>query len=147
MSILSTMAASSAFASDTKSARLPRRRASRATGNTPFTARTEPSRASSPTKLKFSNGELSSPSVTAIIPSAIGKSKLGPSFFDVGWRQVDRCATARPVVAAVRDGSCDPVATFLYCGVWQTHDNDVWIAAGAVYFDLNFVRVHSINGS
>ena len=37
--------------------------------------------ASSPTKLKFSNGELSSSSVTAIIPRAIGRSKLGPSFF------------------------------------------------------------------
>jgi hypothetical protein len=63
----------------TMSACLPRRRASIATGNTPFTGRTAPVSASSPTKLKRSNIEPSSSSLTAIIPSAIGRSKLGPS--------------------------------------------------------------------
>ena len=95
MSILFTIAASSAFASGTNSARLPRRRASNATGSTPLTGRTLPSSASSPTKLNFSNAEVFSSSATAIIPSAIGKSKLGPSFL--------MSAGARLIVVRRRD--------------------------------------------
>src|SRR5260370_14938047 len=78
MSILFTIAASSAFASGTNRACLPRRRASTATGSTPLTGRTLPSSASSPTKLNFSNAEVLSPSATAITAAAIGRPDLGP---------------------------------------------------------------------
>src|SRR5439155_2817073 len=65
------------------------------TGSTPLTGRTLPSKASSPTKLNFSNAEVLSPSATAIIPSAIGRSKLGPSFL--------MSAGARLIVVRLRD--------------------------------------------
>src|SRR5262249_31995515 len=58
--------------------------------------RTLPSSASSPTKLNFSNAEVLSSSLTAIIPSAIGRSKLGPSFL--------MSAGARLIVVRLRDG-------------------------------------------
>src|SRR6266849_1737914 len=141
MSILSTMAASCAFASGTNRACLPRRRASNATGSTPLTARTAPSKASSPTKLNFSNVDVSISSLTAIIPSAMGRSKLGPSFLI--------SAGARLIVVRPR-GQKYPllltVAAFLGRRVGQADDDNHGMAAARIYFNFNFVSIYSVNG-
>ena len=50
-------------------------------GSTPLTGRTAPFRASSPTMTKFSSWSLSICSLAATMPMAMGRSKLGPSFF------------------------------------------------------------------
>src|SRR5262249_46932358 len=65
---------------------------------------------------------------------------------NVGRREVDRCTAARPIVTAVRDGSRDAVAALLHRRVWQSNDDNDRIAAGTVYLDFHFIRVHAVNG-
>ena len=107
-------------------ARLPRRRASSATGKTPFTGRTAPLSASSPTKLKLSNGL--------------------PFLFYIGWREIDRGPPARPKIAAIADRGRDPVAALLYRRIRQTNDHNVRIAIGGINLDLDFVSVDAEDG-
>lgn len=57
------------------------RRASIAIGKTPLIGRTSPLSASSPAMRQRPSRGISAPSATAIMPMAIGRSKLGPSFF------------------------------------------------------------------
>src|SRR5712672_957469 len=131
MSILSTMAASSALASGTNNARLPRRRASNATGKTPFTARTAPSKASSPTKLKFSKGDLS---------KRDRQIEAWSLFLDVGRCEIDCGSAAGPKVSAICNRSRHAVAALFHGGIRQADDNNVWVAASSVDFYFNFVR-------
>src|SRR5216684_7995217 len=145
MSILLTIAASSAFASGTKSACLPRRRASKATGSTPLTGRTLPSSANSPTKLNFSNAEVFSSSATAIIPSAIGRLKLGPSFL--------MSAGARLIVVRLRDHLYALLAIAVRtrsllsftAGTRQAHNDHLRVARAGVDFAFHFVSVNAVN--
>src|SRR4029453_5111156 len=68
-----------------------------------------------------------------------------PLLLDIGWGKIDRGAAARPVIAAIRNCRRDPVAALFHSGIWQANDDNIRISAGAVYFDLNFVRVHAVN--
>ena len=76
----STIAASAAFAAGRITAFIPWSRAATAIGRAPLIGRISPVRASSPmTKQRSSRGN-SARSAAATIPTAIGRSKLGPSF-------------------------------------------------------------------
>ena len=77
----STTAASAAFSAGTSTPVLPSAFARNATGSTPLHGRTAPVSASSPTMMKLSSWSVSSCSLAASMPSAMGRSKLGPSFF------------------------------------------------------------------
>ena len=76
-----TTAASAAFSAGTSTPILPSARARRAIGRTPLHGRTAPVSASSPTMTKLSSWSVSICSLAASMPSAMGRSKLGPSFF------------------------------------------------------------------
>jgi len=76
----STTAASAAFSAGTRTPAFPSARARQAMGKTPLTGRIAPSRANSPTITKFSSWSVTNCSVAPRMPTAIGKSKLGPSF-------------------------------------------------------------------
>ncbi len=76
-----TTPASAAFSGGTRIPARPSARARSAIGSTPLTDRTAPLSASSPTMTKFSSWSLTICSLAAAMPMAIGRSKLGPSFF------------------------------------------------------------------
>src|SRR4029077_20732954 len=63
----------------------------------------------------------------------------------MGRGRVNRRASARPVVAAVGNGSRDAVTAFLHCGVWKSNDDDDRVAAGAVHLDFHFIRIDAVD--
>src|SRR6266481_3814863 len=67
--------------------------------------------------------------------------------FYVRRGEIDRGATAWPIIAAVCDRSGDTVAAFLYRCVWQPNDHNVRVATRPVHFDLHFVSIYAVNGS
>ena len=71
--------------------------------------------------------------------------KAGPFFFNIGRCEIDRGAAARPKISAICNCRRHAVATLLHGGVRQPDDDDVWVAASAVDFDLNFVRIYAVN--
>ena len=77
----STTAASRAFAAGTINLRIPWSRASTAIGSTPGTARTAPSKPSSPIIRKPLSSRACSAPYAPRMPTAIGKSNPDPSFF------------------------------------------------------------------
>src|SRR4029077_13368660 len=58
--------------------------------------------------------------------------------FDVCRGEIDRRATARPIIAAICDCSGDAVPAFLHCCVRQANNHNNRIPASPVYFDLHF---------
>src|SRR4030095_12471275 len=71
--------------------------------------------------------------------------EAGPLFLDIGGGKIDGGAAARPVIAAIRNCRRDPVAALFHSGIWQANDDNIRISAGAVYFDLDFVRGDALN--
>jgi hypothetical protein len=66
--------------------------------------------------------------------------------FDIGRREIDRGAPARPKIAAVADRGRDPIAAFFHCRIRQSHDHDVRIAVRGVNLDLDFVSIDTEDG-
>src|SRR5881392_2881495 len=66
--------------------------------------------------------------------------------FDVCRGEIDRGATAWPIVPAVCDRGGDAVPAFFHCCIWQANNDNNRVATRAVHFDLHFVRVHAVNG-
>src|SRR4030095_16606172 len=50
---------------------------------------------------------------------------------DIGWRKIDRSASARPKIATVCDRGRHAVPALFHSGVWQPHDDNIGVAAGA----------------
>ena len=141
-----TIAASRAFGSGTTIARLPRRRASSATGNTPLTARTAPLSASSPTKQKSVEGILLDFLRGRDHAERDREIEARAFLLNVGWGEIDRGPPARPIITAVADRGRDPILAFFDRGVGQADDHDPWVAAGGVNLDLDFVGVDAVDG-
>ena len=108
----STIAASRAFAAGTMIARFPRRRASSATGKHAF------DRAHRAVEREFANE-------TKIVEEVVLDFLRGGDhaerdrqiearsfLFDIGRREIDRRAPARPIIAAVADRGRDAIADF-----------------------------------
>lgn len=67
--------------------------------------------------------------------------------FDVGRREVDRRAPARPIVAAITDRGRDAILALFHRSVGQTNDDDLRISARGVDLDFDLVGIDAENSS
>src|SRR5207253_6198254 len=66
-------------------------------------------------------------------------------FFDIGGREIDRGAAARPVIAAVGNRGGHTVAAFFDRGIRQTDDYNGGNAVRAIHLDFDFVGVDAVD--
>ena len=85
--------------------------------------------------------------LAASIPTAIGKSKLGPSFLYVGRREIDRRAAHGEFERGIGDRSADPIPGLFHRGVRQTDNDDEGIAPTGIDLDLDRVSLNTIDSS
>src|ERR1017187_762834 len=93
---------------------------------------------------KLSSWSVSICSLAASIPIAIGKSKLGPSFFYVGGCEIDRGLAHWKFEAGIGQRGGNTVARFFHGGIREADDDDQGFPVAAVHFNLNGVGVNAV---
>jgi hypothetical protein len=83
----------------------------------------------------------------ASTPTAIGRSKAVPLFFDIGRCQVHHNAGARHGVAVCFDGAFHALHAFLYGIVGQAYNQAVFAGSHPVYFHGDGDGFHTIHGT
>ena len=111
-------------------------------GRTAWTARTAPSRASSPitnVSLRIVWSILHS---SRRIQRAIGRSKLGVDYL-ISAGAIDSDFCTRKWEIGIFDSTSDTFPTFLNSGIWKSDDDKSWHAVVDVDFDLYELSVES----
>src|ERR1700744_2268506 len=72
-----------------------------------------------------------------------GQIKPRPFFFYIGRCEIDGRTSHWKFIAPIDEGSCDPVAGFLYRGTRPAHNDDERIAIACIDFHLNRISIYA----